>query len=133
MYFFNGDDKNGQAILEKAYALRDNATDPTRFAITALYSTNSTQDLYEAERNDRSWVERYPNSAQAWNLLSNVQRDLGEYADAAESGKRVIALVPGIQGLYVNEAHVQLHMGDVKGARATLDLAIARGGLFGGW
>jgi DNA-binding winged helix-turn-helix (wHTH) protein/tetratricopeptide (TPR) repeat protein len=126
LYYSNGDSVNGRAILEKAYALREDATEPVRFAITALYSTYSTQDFYEAERNDRAWVERYPNSAQAWNQLSNVERDLANWPDAVESSKRVLALVPGIQGLYANLAYNQIHRNDFKGARATCDQAIAR-------
>lgn len=125
-YISNGDFINGRAILQKAYAVRDNATEPVRFAINALYSQYSTEDLYEAERNNRNWVQRYPNSATAWNLLSVVQRDLAHFADATESSKRVLALVPGNQGMYANLAYHQARMGDFKGAQATCDLAIAR-------
>jgi tetratricopeptide (TPR) repeat protein len=66
----------------KVYSLRDSASEPIRLAIIALYHSSATQDLYETERSYRNWTELYPRSAQAWNGLSVVDRDLGHHVDA---------------------------------------------------
>ena len=124
-YLSTGDFVDGRAAVLKAYEVRDSASQPVRLAITALYDAYSTQDLFAAERNYRTWTELYPRSAQAWNGLSVVQRDLGHHADSAASGLKALALVPNNQGMYVNAALEEMRSGDIQGARATLDSAIA--------
>ena len=115
-----------EAIL-KAYTLRDSANEATRLAIVALYHSDITQDLYEAERNDRNWTEVYPRSAQAWNGLSLVQRDLGHHADALVSAERALTLRPNAVGPYLNVAYEQRFTGDAKASIATCERALAKG------
>jgi len=115
-----------EAIL-KAYSLRDSASEPVRLAIVALYHAAATQDLYEAERNYRNWTELYPRSAQAWNGLSVVERDLGHHPDALVAARRALELRPNVLGVYANVATEQMLLGDPKGALATSQAALARG------
>jgi eukaryotic-like serine/threonine-protein kinase len=115
-----------EAVL-KAYGLRDSANEATRLAIVALYHSDVTQDLYEAERNDRNWTEVYPRSTQAWNALSLVQRDLGHHADALLSAQHVLTLRPNAVGPYMNLAYEQRFNGDPKGSIATCQRAITKG------
>ena len=116
-----------RAALLKAYRLRDSASEPMRLAITALYHSGATLDLYEAERNYRNWTELYPRSAQAWNGLSIVERDLGHNTEDVAADQRTLELRPTALGPYVNLAHGQNVTGDLKGALATCERAIARG------
>jgi DNA-binding winged helix-turn-helix (wHTH) protein/tetratricopeptide (TPR) repeat protein len=122
-----GDFDNERSIMQKAYALRDSASAPTRFGIIARYNTITTGDLFEAERTYQSWTELYPNSGTAWNRLGIVQRDLGKHAQAAASGARALILRPKALGLYFNLSIDQLHAGDIQAARDTCDRAIAKG------
>ena len=115
-----------EAIL-KAYSLRDSASEPVRLAIIALYHSAATQDLYEAERNYRNWTELYPRSAQAWNGLSVVERDLGHHKEALIAAQRALELRPAIVGLYINLAYEQRQTGDYKGSLVTCERAIAKG------
>jgi DNA-binding winged helix-turn-helix (wHTH) protein/tetratricopeptide (TPR) repeat protein len=115
-----------QAIL-KAYGLRDSTSEPTRRATIALYHSAVTQDLYEAERNYQEWTELYPRSAQAWNGLSVVERDLGHHKEAAIAAQRALDLRPEIAGLYPNLSYEQRRTGDYKGSLATCERALARG------
>jgi DNA-binding winged helix-turn-helix (wHTH) protein/tetratricopeptide (TPR) repeat protein len=126
-YLSMGDLVNGRAAVIKAYEVRNSAgaTEPVRLAITALYETYSTEDLYAAERNYRSWTELYPLAVQAWNGLAVVQRDLGDHTESAASALRALAMRPNNQGLYLNAAYEQIRSGDVQGARSTLQSAIA--------
>jgi tetratricopeptide (TPR) repeat protein len=111
----------------KAYSLRDSASEPIRLAIIALYDSSATQDLYETERNYRNWTELYPWSAQAWNGLSVVDRDLGHHADALVAAQRALELRPTIVGLYANLAYEQMTLGNPKAALATCERALAKG------
>jgi DNA-binding winged helix-turn-helix (wHTH) protein/tetratricopeptide (TPR) repeat protein len=113
--------------IQKAYSARDSATEPIRLAIVALYISVITKDLYAAERNYRSWTELYPRSAQAWNGLAVVQRDLGHHADSLIADQRVLDLRPMNQGMYINLAYAQLRVGAARDAQATCQRAIAKG------
>ena len=113
--------------IQKAYSVRDSATEPVRLSIVALYTSVITKDLYAAERNYLSWTELYPRSAQAWNGLSVVQRDLGQIADALISDQRALDLRPMNQGMYVNLAYAQLRTSAPKASRITCERAIAKG------
>jgi tetratricopeptide (TPR) repeat protein len=115
-----------EAIV-KAYNLLDSASEPVRLSITALYHSAVTQDLYEAERNYRNWAELYPRSAQAWNGLSVVERDLGRHSDALIAARRALQLRPNVMGVYVNLAFEQSTAGDFRGTIATCEQAIAKG------
>jgi DNA-binding winged helix-turn-helix (wHTH) protein/tetratricopeptide (TPR) repeat protein len=125
VYASAGDFPHEREAIAKAFELKDFAGKPSQFAITALYTSAVTQDLYAAERNYRSWTELYPKSPQAWNGLSVVQAALGDHAGAAASCARALALVPNHQGLYVDLADNQMRSGDLQAARSTLDHAIA--------
>jgi DNA-binding winged helix-turn-helix (wHTH) protein/tetratricopeptide (TPR) repeat protein len=111
----------------KAYSLRDSASEPIRLAIIAMYHSAATQDLYETERNYRNWTELYPRSAQAWNGLSVVDRDLGHHADALVAAQRALELRPAVVGLYANLSYEQIMLGDPRGALATCERALAKG------
>lgn len=115
-----------EAIL-KAYSLRESASEPVRLAIVALYHSAATQDLYEAERNYRDWTELYPRSAQAWNGLSGVERDLGHYKESLIAAQRALELRPSVMGVYVNLSYEQRQTGDYKGSLSTCERAIAKG------
>ena len=124
-YLSTNDFVNGRNAVMKAYEVRDTASENVRLAITAFHDTYSSQDLFAAERNFRSWTELYPRSVQAWNGLYIVQRDLGHHADSAASGLKALALMPANQALYEDAAFAQMTSGDIHGARVTLDSAIA--------
>jgi DNA-binding winged helix-turn-helix (wHTH) protein/tetratricopeptide (TPR) repeat protein len=119
--------KAEREAIFKAYGLRDSASEPIRLAITALYHSAVTQDLYETERNYRNWTELYPRSAQAWNGLSVVERDLGHHQDALAAAEHALELRPAIAGLYANLSFEQMKLGNPKGALATCERALAKG------
>jgi DNA-binding winged helix-turn-helix (wHTH) protein/tetratricopeptide (TPR) repeat protein len=127
-YDYDSNEFTGEReAIVKAYQLRDHASEPVRLAITALYHSTATQNLYEAERNYRNWAELYPRSGQAWAGLSTVQRDLGHHADSLISDEHALELRSDVQGMYTNLTFEQRMAGDPKGAIATLDRAIAKG------
>ncbi|WP_263357055.1 winged helix-turn-helix domain-containing protein [Acidicapsa ligni] len=114
------------AIL-KAYSLRDSANESTRLAIIALYHYGATQDLYEAERNYRTWTELYPRAGAAWNNLSAIERDLGHHAETLAAARHALELRPDVTIVYGNVAYGQLETGDMRGALSTCESAIATG------
>ena len=113
--------------IVQAYRLRDSASESMRLAITALYHSGATQNLYEAERNYQSWTDLYPHSAAAWNGLSVVERELGHHLGALDAGKRALSLTPRSQGYFANVAYEQAETGDPRAAIGTCESAIAKG------
>jgi DNA-binding winged helix-turn-helix (wHTH) protein/tetratricopeptide (TPR) repeat protein len=126
-YGSNADFASERDALLKAQSIVDSAGEPVRFAIEALYSSATTEDLYASERNYRNWTELYPRSAPAWNGLSNVQSNLGKHAESAISAAHALALRPTNQGMYVNLVIEQVLSGDAKSAQVTCENAIAKG------
>jgi DNA-binding winged helix-turn-helix (wHTH) protein/tetratricopeptide (TPR) repeat protein len=120
-----GDYAASREASAKAYSLRAAAGKSQAFAITALYNILVTQDLYESLRIYREWTSLYPNSALAWNGLDFVQANLGRFADAVVSDRRALALAPHNQNYLGEMAFGQMQSGDFKGAKKTLDQAIA--------
>jgi DNA-binding winged helix-turn-helix (wHTH) protein/tetratricopeptide (TPR) repeat protein len=119
-----GDDLHVRESIAKAYSLKDTAMKPTQFAITTMYASEYTGDMYELVRSFQSWVDLYPNSSQAWSGLANAQRDLGMDREALASQQRTVELLPHSQGMLANLSMDQLRNGDSKGALATCERAI---------
>jgi DNA-binding winged helix-turn-helix (wHTH) protein/Tfp pilus assembly protein PilF len=125
-YIGGGDNSNGKDALFKAYSLRDSASEPSRFAIVAFYHSVTTEDLLESDLNARAWTELYPRNVQAWSSLYKAAYDLGRPEEQVTAGTQALYLRPKSQILYDYLAMSQMHAGDVTGARATLDRAIAQ-------
>ena len=126
-YFNTGDRANNRAAILKAYALRDSAAPVDRLFIIAHYDMEVVGDLFEAERDCQTWAQLYPRSPMPWNSLSVVQRQLGHYSEAVVSAARGESLRQKNAPLMTNLAVDQMHAGDLHGARATCDRAIAAG------
>jgi tetratricopeptide (TPR) repeat protein len=124
-YGTEGDDLDARAAAQNAYNLRGTTSRWIQISITASHIRWNTQDLYESLRNDQNWTALYPNSPQAWDRLSTVQRDLAQYPEAVASSKRAVALQPLVMAYDTNLATGQIQSGALKDARATLEQALA--------
>lgn len=119
-----GDDLHVRESIAKAYSLKDTAMKPAQFAITTMYASEYTGDMYELVRSFQSWVDLYPTSSQAWSGLANAQRNLGMDREALASQKRTVELLPHSQGMLANLSMDYLRSGDSKAALATCERAI---------
>jgi DNA-binding winged helix-turn-helix (wHTH) protein/tetratricopeptide (TPR) repeat protein len=116
-----------QSYLQKAYDLRDFATEPTRFGITAYYEGVVTGDLDALQRTFQTWTHVYPRDAEAWRGLTEVAGYLGRYAESVTAAKRALELDPNNSISLFELASAQMHDADYQGARKTCDLALAKG------
>jgi DNA-binding winged helix-turn-helix (wHTH) protein/tetratricopeptide (TPR) repeat protein len=124
-YSSAGDDLHTREEIAKAYLLKDRAMKPTQLAIIAMYDSEATGDMYDLLRNFENWRDLYPNSSQAWSGLANIQRGLAMNREALLSSERTVQLLPHNQGMQANLALDQMINGDLQGARATCERAIA--------
>ncbi len=116
-----------QSYLQKAYDLREYATEPTRLAITAYYEGVVTGDLDALLRTFQAWSNVYPRDAQAWRGLTEVAGYLGRYPESIAAAKRALELDPNDSLALYQLATAQMQNDDYQGARKTCDLALAKG------
>ncbi len=116
-----------QSYLQKAYELRDFATEPTHFAITAYYDGVVTGDLDTLQRTFQTWTDVYPRDAEAWRGLTEVAGFLGRYPESVAAAKRALELDPNNSLSLYELAHAQMHNEDFQGAHNTCDMALAKG------
>ncbi len=123
----SGDKASDRLYLQKAYELRETATEPTRLYITARYNGAVTGDLFAGLQNYNMWIDLYPRSAPAWVGLSQVNRELGRHREAADAAAHALALAPRTGQIYYQLALEQVHANQVAEARTTCETALARG------
>jgi DNA-binding winged helix-turn-helix (wHTH) protein/Flp pilus assembly protein TadD len=119
------DEAGSRASLQKAYDLRDFATEPTRLYIVARYQTTISGDLYEALRDYQEWAALYPRQPQPWSGLANVNRQLGRPEDERNAAQHLLHLMPSNLIAYQSLATAQIHAGDFTAARHTCEAALA--------
>jgi tetratricopeptide (TPR) repeat protein len=93
VYSFLGEAALSAESARKAYELRDRASDPERFFITAGYELQVTGDLEKAQQICETWAQTYPRDIVPPGLLaSSIYPTLGKYDKAVEAARRQIDL-----------------------------------------
>lgn len=120
-------DVNGtRTYAQKAYDLREYATEPTRLFITAMYHQEITEDLDEGVRNYKAWIELYPKQGQAWSGLGEAYRQMGNYSAVVDANQHTLQLLPSQAIAYYALANAQMRTGDLQAALSTCRLGISR-------
>ncbi len=122
-----GEAELGKDSMAKAYALRDQADEPARLRITAMYEYWKTGDRHAAIRTYESWAALYPNQTNPWVLLGQFQLSVGRTDLAVQALKRAVALDAGSTSAATSLAEAQRYNGQVDDAKATCLAALSRG------
>jgi DNA-binding winged helix-turn-helix (wHTH) protein/tetratricopeptide (TPR) repeat protein len=115
------------SYLQKAYDLREFATEPTQLAITAYYEGEFTGDLDAVMRDFQTWTNVYPRDIQAWKGLANVAEVTNRYPEVIAASKRALELDPNDSISYYMIATAQTQNNDYSGARKTCETALSKG------
>jgi eukaryotic-like serine/threonine-protein kinase len=91
-YANSGDTVQGKKYLEKAFAMREHASDRERLHIIAVYQLVYTRDLDKARDALEEAVEKYPNDAAANGNLGVVLAEEGDYQKSCAAIRRAVAL-----------------------------------------
>lgn len=114
--------------LEKAWTLKEHASDRERFFITANYLSMVTGNLEESRKVDEAWAQTYPRDAIPRTLLAGlVNKALGRYQEGVTQAKLAIKLDPDFGVGYYNLAVNNLYMQRFDEAQDVLDRAAVRG------
>jgi serine/threonine protein kinase len=111
----------------KAYELRDRASEPEKYFITARFHKVVTGNLEKAEEALLLWIQAYPRSALPHIYLAGaIYPVTGQYAKAIEHGKEAIRLSPNFSPSYALPMFDYIALNRLDEAKATYEQAIER-------
>jgi serine/threonine protein kinase len=111
----------------KAYDLRDRASEPEKYFITARFHKVVTGNLEKAEEALVLWIQAYPRSALPHIYLAGaIYPVTGQYAKAIEHGKEAISLSPNFSPSYALPMFDYIALNRLDEAKATYEQAIER-------
>jgi serine/threonine protein kinase/tetratricopeptide (TPR) repeat protein len=85
----------------KAYELRDRASEPEKYSISAVYHKNVTGDIDKAIEACRLWIQAYPRTELPHDMLAGmILPVIGRYEEAVEEAAASIRLNPDVPIAY---------------------------------
>ncbi len=108
---------------QKAFELRDRASEREKLYITSHYYADSGQldkgiTAYELYR------QTYPRDSIPFNNLAAIYNELGQFDNALENAKRAVELDPDMVSGYENTAAAYAGLNRIEEARATINAAL---------
>ncbi len=108
---------------QKAFELRDRASEREKLYITSHYYADSGQldkgiTAYELYR------QTYPRDSTPFNNLAAIYNDLGQFDNALENAKRAMEIDPDMASAYENAAGAYAGLNRIEEARATINAAL---------
>jgi serine/threonine protein kinase/tetratricopeptide (TPR) repeat protein len=103
-----GQPERANEYYQKAFQLREHASEREKLATTADYYLNVTGELDKAAQMYQEEIESYPRSSVAYGNLGVVFALQGQYAKATDATRELIRLAPDQVSSYVNLADYAL-------------------------
>ncbi|HTT20348.1 MAG TPA: winged helix-turn-helix domain-containing protein [Candidatus Sulfotelmatobacter sp.] len=124
MYGHTGESALAAAQTGIAYELRDHASEPEKYFISAYYEGRTTGNQEKAQQICQSWSRSYPREVTPHDFLSGfVYTGLGKYERAVEEAQKSIELDPDGAIAYVNLADDYQYLNRLAEAEAVLKKA----------
>jgi serine/threonine protein kinase/tetratricopeptide (TPR) repeat protein len=124
-YFDLGEIARANQYFERAFQLREHASERERLDITANYYANVTGELDKAVQANLEAIANYPRAANAYDSLGIAYTSQGQYEKAIEIIRQAIPLSPRVY-LYGNIAYSNLALQKFDEARQVIQQAQAR-------
>ena len=122
-----GESALARQSLQKAYQLRNRASDAERFFIDTLYDRDFTGNLERERRTLETWAESYPRLADPHTLIAGLAlSSTGQHEMAIAETEKAIALDPDRTPAYTNQAFHQVMLNRLDDALLTVRLAAER-------
>ena len=110
---------------QKAFELRDRASEREKLYITSHYYADSGQ-LDKGITALELYRQTYPRDPIPYNNLGSIYNQLGQFDNALESSKRSVELDPDMVSGYENTAMAYAGLNRLEEARATLNAGLQR-------
>ncbi|HZC25170.1 MAG TPA: hypothetical protein VE866_17670, partial [Candidatus Binatia bacterium] len=121
MYSTLGESALSVESTERAYELRDHASDRERFFITALYQRNVTGNLEREKQALRQWSQTYPRDRDAHGLLAGfASQGTGQFEDAIEQANIALGIDPDFSPSFANIASANFFLDRIPEAEKTI-------------
>jgi serine/threonine protein kinase len=118
-----GSRKTAVEYMQKAYDLRERASEREKLYITGHYYGFVTGDIEKEVELYRQWLQLYPRDNRPLSNLSLTYQTLGEYGKGLEAATRHLSVIPGDPYGYQNQMSSYLSMNRWDEAKAVGDLA----------
>ncbi|MGA9475147.1 MAG: protein kinase [Terriglobales bacterium] len=120
--------EQGRAIqyYDKAFQLRNHASQRESLHITAFYYESVTGELEKAAQTYQEWIADYPRDYRAHIDLGSVYSEQGQYDEAVEEKREGLRLEPGSGVPYANVVNSLLALHRFDEVRQTVQQAQAR-------
>jgi len=113
--------------VQKAYQLRDRASDAEKFFIDSTYEIRTTGNMEKARQICESWTQAYPREMNAHGLLGGIVYPvLGEYERASAEAQKAIELDPDFGISYTDLAWSDMNSGRLADAEKAAQRAFER-------
>jgi tetratricopeptide (TPR) repeat protein len=96
-YYKLSDYEKAAEFFKKAFDLRQGTTDRERLSIETMYYAYSLNDLEEAVRRSRQFLQIYPDVAESWVTLCDLLTQLGQYTPPAGTVDPSVDMKAGIR------------------------------------
>ncbi|HEY0703401.1 MAG TPA: protein kinase [Candidatus Acidoferrales bacterium] len=121
-----GETQLGSEYTQKAYALRDRASEVERFYIDSHYYGNVTGDHEKANQVYQLWIQTYPHDTIPRNNLGVGYQLLGQWEKALAQGLDAVRMGPDESIYYSETAISYVGLGRFDEAKATFAQALSR-------
>jgi serine/threonine protein kinase/tetratricopeptide (TPR) repeat protein len=95
-----GEPETAATYVQKAYELRDRASELEKFYITGHYYNEDLGDIQRARETYELWEKTYPRHWVPPTNLGGIYMTLGQFDKAIEEGRRALELYPGLPFAY---------------------------------
>lgn len=116
------------ASIERAWQLRDRASETEKFFLSANYQSLVTGNLEAAQQTCEAWAQAYPREVRPHLILAGmVHKTPGRYEKALTEAQKAIELDPDFAMGYYSLGVNNVYLGRVDEAETALRAATARG------
>jgi tetratricopeptide (TPR) repeat protein len=113
--------------MQKAFELKDRASEHERLYITAHYYSELQRDIDKTISTYQSWINTYPRETVALDNLSLQYVAIGQDEKALASSSEAMRVDPKDRFAYQNVAEAYMHLNRFDETKAILDKADAQG------
>jgi serine/threonine protein kinase/Flp pilus assembly protein TadD len=113
--------------LEKAFELKDRASERERLYITSHYYSEVQRNVEKTASTYENWIKTYPNDRVAYDNLSLLYQEIGQYDKALAKATEAMRVDPKDHFAYQNLAASYMGMNRFEEVKAILDKSDAQG------
>jgi tetratricopeptide (TPR) repeat protein/predicted Ser/Thr protein kinase len=111
----------------KAYELRDRASEPEKYFISASFHKEVTGNMEKAEQTCELWIQAYPRSEIPHDFLSGaIYPAVGQYEKGVEAGREAVRLKPDFFASYSLLMFNYIALNRLDEVKATYEQALER-------